>query len=113
LSIQYVENSFRKINEKTIEFKIKNMAGSGSVSVSPKIFFDNKDVTEKASIKIREGEFKKIEQKMDLDARYGDEITIRIDLDEKIESGIHNIKTQIEVNWPIWITLKSEFKVKV
>lgn len=113
MSIQYIENSFRKIDEKTIEFKIKNMAGSGSVSVSPKIFFDNKDVTEKASMKIREEDFKKIEQRMDLDARYGDEITIRIDLDEKIEPGIHNIKAQIEVNWPIWITLTSEFKVKV
>ncbi|MEM2264794.1 MAG: hypothetical protein QXX03_06370 [Nitrososphaerota archaeon] len=113
MSIQYVENSFRKIDEKTIEFKIKNMVGSGRASISPRIFLDNKDVTEKASMKIREEDFKKIEQKMDLDARYGDEITIRIDLDEKIGPGTHNIKAQIEINWPIWITLTSEFKVKV
>ncbi|MFH7836389.1 MAG: hypothetical protein QXL51_07315 [Candidatus Aenigmatarchaeota archaeon] len=113
MSIQYVENSFRKIDEKTIEFKIKNMVGSGRASISPRIFIDNKDVTERASMKIREEDFKKIEQKMDLDARYGDEITIRVDLDEKIEPGTHNIKAQIEINWPIWITLKSEFKVKV
>jgi hypothetical protein len=113
LSIQYVENSFRKINEKTIEFKIKNMAGSGSVSVSPKIFLDNKDVTEKASMKIREKDFRKIEKKMDLDVYYGDEITIRIDLDEKIKTGIHNIKAQVDVNWPLWATLVLEFRVKV
>lgn len=113
MSITYVKNSFRKIDEKTIEFKIKNMIGSGNASISPKIFLDNEDVTEKSSMKIRDENFKKIEQKMDIYARYGDEITIKIDLDEPIKAGMHNIKVQINVNWPLWATLASEFEIKV
>ena len=35
LPVQYLKNSFKKIDDRTIEFKIKNMEGSARVNISP------------------------------------------------------------------------------
>lgn len=112
MSVPYVDGSFRIVDEKTVEFKVKNMVESGSASISPKIFFDGKDVTERAEMKIGEGSFRKVEPRMEIYTSYGDVVTIRVALEEPVKPGPHDVKIQIKVEWPLWTTFTTEFKVE-
>ncbi len=113
MPVQYLKNSFKKIDGKVIEFKIQNTEGSGKVNVSPSIFLDDQDITNCTSISVKGGDFVKISDKMDLDILYGDVITLRSELNKSIEKGTHKIRIEIKVNWPLWTTFVSEFKVKI
>ncbi len=113
MPIQYLKNSFKRIDEKKIEFKIKNMEGSARVNVSPSILLDGTEITDGSTISVKEGDFKPVKQNMDLEILLGESITIRSDLEIPINPGNHNIKVSIKVNWPLWTTFDSEFKVKV
>ncbi len=113
MTIQYLKDSFKKIGDRVIEYKIKNTEGSAKVNVSPSVFLDDQDITGGTSISVKEGKFIKIRDKMDLDILYGDVITLRSELNKSIEKGSHKIKIEMKVNWPIWTTLVSEFRVKI
>lgn len=113
MPIQYLKNSFKRMENKAVEFKIKNTEGSARVNVSPSIFLDERDFTQVASISVKGGNFTKINQDMDLDILYGEVITIRLKPDEPILSGNHSVKVQIKVNWPLWTTFVSEFNAKL
>ena len=112
MPIQYIKGSFKKIGEREIEFKIKNTEGSARVSVSPSIFLDDVDVTSQTSIGTKDGGFMKIEQNMDLNVLLGGSITLRATLEKPIEKGSHMVKVDIKVNWPLWTSFVSEFKIK-
>jgi hypothetical protein len=111
MPVQYLKDSFRKIDGKTIEFKIKNMEGSARVNLSPSVFLDGEEITSGSAISIKEGEFKDIKQNMDLDILMGESITIRTKLKEPIGKGNHKIRVIIKVNWPLWTSFETEFKV--
>lgn len=113
MPIQYLKSSFRRIDERTIEFKMKNMEGSARVNVSPSIYFDGSEITSGSTISVKDGNFREVKQNMDLDILLGESITIRSNLESQINPGNHTIKVSIKVNWPLWTTFESEFKVRV
>jgi hypothetical protein len=113
MPVEYLKNSFKKVDERTIEFKIKNMEGSARINVSPSVFLDGKDVTSGSAICIKEGELKEIRKNMDLDILLGESITLRTKLGEPISKGSHTVKVVIKVNWPLWTSFETEFKTVV
>jgi len=111
MSLRYVENSFRRIDENTLEFKLVNNIESGSGYVSVKILLDSKDVTDKSTMKIRTQESRKVSPYMFVTSNYGDDVIVQIKLDEPIEKGVHNVK--VICNVEMLGTYTVEFKGSV
>jgi len=111
MSLRYVENSFRRIDENTLEFKLVNNIESGSGYVDVKILLDGKDVTDKSTMKIGTQESRKVSQYMFVTSNYGDDVIVQIKLDEPIEKGVHNVK--VICNVEMLGTYTAEFKGSV
>ena len=112
LPVQYLKNSFKKIDDRTIEFKIKNMEGSARVNISPSIYLDGNDISAGSTVSTKEGEFEAVKKNMDLDILLGESIVMRSVLEKPLNPGSHKIKVIIGVNFPLWTTFELEFKVK-
>ena len=113
MAISYIEGGFKKIDEKSFEIKFKNLIGSGEATINPKILLDGKDITESTQIRIGSGEFREVKKEMGVYSFYGDEISIRIRLENPLANGQHKVKLVIEIKEPLWTTFSKEVIVKM
>jgi hypothetical protein len=97
MSLDYVEESLIRVNEKTLEFKLVNHIASGSGYIQAKVLLDGEDVTEKSAMKIGTQEARQLKRDMFVTSYYGDQVLFTISSDEPIKRSLHKIKVVCDV----------------
>jgi len=97
MSLTFVKESLRKLDESTLQFMLKNYVGSGSGGAGVKLLLDEKDVTEGSTVKIGSQEARQMKPYMYGSVAYGDEILFTVKLDTPIKPGPHKIRLVCDI----------------
>lgn len=95
-SLDYVEDSLKRVDYNLLEFKLINHIASGSGFINVKVLVDEKEVTNSSTMKIEEQEATKVKP-MFVTSSYGDKVLFNIKLDEPLKHGYHKIKVDCGV----------------
>ncbi|MGQ9513998.1 MAG: hypothetical protein ACUVTL_02960 [Thermoproteota archaeon] len=105
LAVVYEKGSMRNVDKDGdgkndhLQLIIVNRAGSGGIKADLKVFVDDIDVTELASLSIAGNPPLKIKPSMYISSNYGDRVVLEIKHDGKIGPGTHKVKIQATVDW--------------
>jgi len=97
MSLDYVEESLIRVNEKALEFKLVNHIASGSGYIQAKVLLDGEYVTEKSVMKIGTQEARQVKPGMFVTSYYGDPVLFTIGNDEPIAHGLHKVRVLCDV----------------
>jgi len=97
MSLTYVKESFKRLNENTLQFKLINYVGSGSGGAGVRLLLDGRDVTERSIIKIGSQEARPMKPYMYGSGAYGDEILFTVKLETPIKPGLHKIRLVFDI----------------
>jgi len=111
MSLTYVKESLKKLNESTLQFKLVNYAGSGSGGAGVRLLLDERDVTERSTIKIGSQEARPMKPYMYGSVSYSDEILFTVKLDTPIKPGLHKIRLVCDIG--VGVPFSTEFEGKV
>ena len=100
-------------DNKTILLKLKNNVGSGEATVNIQVFIDGQDVTDRSKLKIGNRDFNPITKNMNVYSFYGDDLIIKVELEEPLQPKKHEAKLRYEIISPIWLsdTCTKEFTI--
>ena len=97
MSLTFIKESLKRLNENTFQFKLVNNVGSGSGGAGVRLLLDGRDVTERSTVKIGSQEAKPMKPYMYGSVAYGDEILFTIKLDTSIKPGLHKIQLVCDI----------------
>jgi hypothetical protein len=105
LSIAYEKGSMKNIDkdgdgkDDTLQLRMINKVGSGSVTADLKLYVDGMDMTEATTLQIAERNPERVKPSMYLYSNYGDTVLMEIKHDGKIGLGHHKVSLQATVGW--------------
>lgn len=105
MSVAYEKGSMKNIDKdgdgknETLQLKMTNRAGSGSVTADLKIYVDGVDMTEATTLQVDERTPENVKPSMYLYSNYGDTVILEIKHNGKIGTGHHKVSFQATVGW--------------
>jgi len=105
MSIAYEKGNMKNIDkdgdgkDDTLQLKMTNKVGSGSVTADLKLYVDGMDMTDAATLQIAGRNPERVKPSMYLYSNYGDAILMEIRHDGKIGLGRHKVSLQATVDW--------------
>jgi len=105
MSIAYEKGDMKNVDRdgdgknETLQLKMTNRAGSGSVTADLKIYVDGIDMTEASTIQIDERPPEKVKPSMYIYSNYGDAVLLEIKHNGKIGPGRHKVSFHATVDW--------------
>jgi len=86
----------------TLQLRLTNRVGSGSVTADLKLYVDGIDMTEATTLQIAERTPERVRPSMYLYSNFGDTIVMEIEHDGKIGPDHHKVSIQAKVGWEIF-----------
>lgn len=105
MSVIYEKGSMKNIDkdgdgkDDTLQLRVTNRMGSGSVTADLKVYADGIEMTEATTLQIAERNPERVKPSMYLYSNYGDAILMEIKHDGKIGPGHHKVSLQATVGW--------------
>lgn len=98
MSLIYLKKSLKRVDERTLQFKLVNGIDSGSADAGVTILLDGKDLTTRSTLRKGSGEFRPVKPFMYIISTYGDEFLITVKSNAPIELGPHKIEVICEID---------------
>lgn len=108
MSVDYLRGSLRRVDEKTIQFRLVNRIGSGSADVGIKVLLDGKDSTAWSTITRGNEGARPVKPSMEISSNYGDEFLVKVRSNTQIEPGPHKVEVNFYIGYLGSFTAKFE-----
>jgi len=99
MSVIYLKESLKRVDERTLQFMLVNRVDSGSADVGVKILLDGRDLTTRSTLRRGSGEPRPVTPRMYITSTYGDEFLVTVGSDAPIKPGLHKIDVTCEIDY--------------